>query len=98
MNIPEGISVPNAELVYRIHRFRPGRPETTVVVNCAGRTRSIIGAQTLINAMSILGNEQGGRLARRHDGLALGGVPARLRDGTECAGRQFERRCQIESP
>jgi rhodanese-related sulfurtransferase len=25
------------------------RPETTIVINCAGRTRSIIGAQTLIN-------------------------------------------------
>ena len=30
---------------------RPRRgPETLVVVNCAGRTRSIIGAQSLINA------------------------------------------------
>ena len=25
-------------------------PSTTIVVNCAGRTRSIIGAQSLINA------------------------------------------------
>ncbi len=49
MNIPQGISVPNAEMVYRIHDIAPS-PDTTVVVNCAGRTRSIIGAQTLINA------------------------------------------------
>ncbi|MBM3225345.1 MAG: thiosulfate sulfurtransferase [Candidatus Tectomicrobia bacterium] len=49
MNIPHGMSVPNAELVYRIHDIAPA-PETTVVVNCAGRTRSIIGAQTLLNA------------------------------------------------
>jgi rhodanese-related sulfurtransferase len=49
MNIPRGMSVPNAELVYRIHDIAPS-PDTTVVVNCAGRTRSIIGAQTLINA------------------------------------------------
>lgn len=49
MNIPRGMSVPNAELIYRIHDIAPS-PETTVVVNCAGRTRSIIGAQTLINA------------------------------------------------
>jgi rhodanese-related sulfurtransferase len=49
MSIPNGISVPNAELVYRIHELAPS-PDTTVVVNCAGRTRSIIGAQTLINA------------------------------------------------
>ena len=49
MSIPNGISVPNAELVYRIHDIAPS-PKTTVVVNCAGRTRSIIGAQTLRNA------------------------------------------------
>lgn len=49
MNIPHGMSVPNAELVYRIHDIAPS-PSTTVVVNCAGRTRSIIGAQTLLNA------------------------------------------------
>jgi rhodanese-related sulfurtransferase len=49
MNIPRGMSVPNAELIYRIHDIAPS-PQTTVVVNCAGRTRSIIGAQTLINA------------------------------------------------
>jgi rhodanese-related sulfurtransferase len=33
----------------RIYDIAPS-PDTTVVVNCAGRTRSIIGAQTLINA------------------------------------------------
>lgn len=49
MSIPGGISVPNAEMIYRIHDLAPS-PETTVVVNCAGRTRSIIGAQALINA------------------------------------------------
>jgi rhodanese-related sulfurtransferase len=49
MNIPGGINVPGAELVYRVHDVAPD-PETLVVVNCAGRTRSIIGAQSLINA------------------------------------------------
>ena len=49
MNIPGGIDVPGGELVYRVHDIAPD-PETTVVVNCAGRTRSIIGAQSLINA------------------------------------------------
>jgi rhodanese-related sulfurtransferase/predicted metal-dependent enzyme (double-stranded beta helix superfamily) len=49
MNIPTGIDCPGAELVYRVHDVAP-RPETLVVVNCAGRTRSIIGAQSLINA------------------------------------------------
>ncbi len=49
MNIPGALDCPGAELVYRVHQVAP-RPETLVVVNCAGRTRSIIGAQSLINA------------------------------------------------
>ncbi|WP_193170865.1 rhodanese-like domain-containing protein [Nisaea nitritireducens] len=49
MNIPTGIDMPGAELVYRVQEAAPD-PETTIVVNCAGRTRSIIGAQSLINA------------------------------------------------
>ncbi len=47
--LPGGISVPNGELVYRVHDLAPDA-DTTVVVNCAGRTRSIIGAQALRNA------------------------------------------------
>jgi rhodanese-related sulfurtransferase len=49
MSIPGGIDCPGAELVYRVHDLAP-EPDTLVVVNCAGRTRSIIGAQSLINA------------------------------------------------
>ena len=49
MNIPGGIDAPGAELVYRVHDLAPD-PETLVVVNCAGRTRSIIGCQSLRNA------------------------------------------------
>jgi rhodanese-related sulfurtransferase len=49
MSIPTGIDVPGAELVLRVHDIAPS-PDTLVVVNCAGRTRSIIGAQSLINA------------------------------------------------
>ena len=49
MSIPGGVDCPGAELVYRVKDFAPN-PETLVVVNCAGRTRSIIGAQSLINA------------------------------------------------
>jgi len=49
MNIPGGIDLPGAELVHRIKDIAPA-PDTLVVVNCAGRTRSIIGAQSLINA------------------------------------------------
>ena len=48
MNIPGGICCPNAELPYRIGEIARD-PATKIVVNCAGRTRSILGAQTLIN-------------------------------------------------
>ena len=49
MNIPGGIDAPGAELAYRVHDLAPD-PDTLVVVNCAGRTRSIIGCQSLRNA------------------------------------------------
>ena len=49
MSIPGGIDCPGAELVYRVPDLVKS-PEALVVVNCAGRTRSIIGAQSLINA------------------------------------------------
>ncbi len=49
MSIPGGIDCPGAELVHRAFGMVRS-PETLVVVNCAGRTRSIIGAQSLINA------------------------------------------------
>jgi rhodanese-related sulfurtransferase/predicted metal-dependent enzyme (double-stranded beta helix superfamily) len=49
MNIPGALDCPGAELLYRVGQAAP-RPDTLVVVNCAGRTRSIIGAQSLINA------------------------------------------------
>ena len=48
MSIPGGICCPNGELALRIKAIAPD-PATTIVVNCAGRTRSIIGAQTLID-------------------------------------------------
>ena len=48
MSIPGGICCPNGELALRIRDIAPD-PGTAIVVNCAGRTRSIIGAQTLID-------------------------------------------------
>jgi rhodanese-related sulfurtransferase len=48
MNIPGGICCPNAELPYRIGDIVKS-PTTKIIVNCAGRTRSIMGAQTLLN-------------------------------------------------
>jgi rhodanese-related sulfurtransferase len=49
MSIPTATSVPGAELVLRIRELAPD-PATQVIVNCAGRTRSIIGTQSLVNA------------------------------------------------
>lgn len=49
MCIPGGVSVPGAELLLRVRDLAPN-PATRVIVNCAGRTRSVIGAQSLINA------------------------------------------------
>lgn len=46
ISIPTGINVPGAELVLRVRDTVPS-PDTTIVINCAGRTRSIIGAQSL---------------------------------------------------
>ncbi|MDQ2137217.1 rhodanese-like domain-containing protein [Alcaligenaceae bacterium B3P038] len=48
MNIPQAVCCPNGELPLRINALASD-PSTTIVINCAGRTRSIIGAQTLIN-------------------------------------------------
>lgn len=48
-SLPGGIDCPGAELVHRVFDLVQ-RPDTTIVVNCAGRTRGIIGAQSLINA------------------------------------------------
>lgn len=49
MSIPGAVSVPGGELVLRVRDLAPD-PKTRVIVNCAGRTRSIIGTQSLLNA------------------------------------------------
>jgi rhodanese-related sulfurtransferase len=49
MSIPTAVSVPGAELVLRVRDLAPD-PKTRVIVNCAGRTRSLVGAQSLVNA------------------------------------------------
>ncbi len=48
VNVPGGICCPNGELALRVAALAPD-PKTRIVVACAGRTRSIIGAQTLID-------------------------------------------------
>ncbi len=49
MTIPGAVNVPGGELAYRIGDLVPDA-ETTIVVNCAGRTRSIMGAESLRRA------------------------------------------------
>lgn len=49
MSIPTAVNVPGAEVVLRVPDLAPST-QTRIVVNCAGRTRSMIGAQSLINA------------------------------------------------
>ncbi|CAN7369371.1 MULTISPECIES: rhodanese-like domain-containing protein [Paraburkholderia] len=72
MNIPGGIECAGAELVYRALAAAPS-PDTLIVVNCAGRTRSILGAQSLINAgiPNPVAALTGGSMAWLLSGLAL---------------------------
>src|SRR5713226_9185504 len=48
-HVPGAVPCPGAELAHRFADLVPS-PETLVVVSCAGRTRGIIGAQSLIDA------------------------------------------------
>ncbi|MFM7972725.1 MAG: rhodanese-like domain-containing protein, partial [Betaproteobacteria bacterium] len=48
-SLPGSINCPGVELITRVYSLLENE-KTTVVVHCAGRTRGIIGAQTLINA------------------------------------------------
>ena len=92
MSIPGGIDVPGAELVHRIHDLAPD-PGTLVVVNCAGRTRSIIGAQSLIDAgvpnpvVALENGTMGWTLA----GLELEHGQARTPPPPSAAGRAWAR-------
>jgi len=97
MNIPGGIDCPGAELVYRVHDLAPD-PDTLVVVNCAGRTRSIIGAQSLINAgipnqvMALKNGTMGWHLA----GLELERGQSRTAPGVSAAGLAQAQACAAD--
>ncbi len=88
VSIPTAINVPGAELVLRARDIAPS-PDTLVVVNCAGRTRSIIGAQSLINAGAA---EQGRGAAQRHHGLEPRRLCLRQRQESPRAGVSRRRR------
>ena len=86
MSIPTGINVPGRGA--RLSHRRPGAGSLrrTIVVNCAGRTRSIIGCRKPAPGR---GAEHGGGAAKRHDGVGARGprVPATaVRPVAPCAG------------
>ncbi len=95
-HVPGALPCPGAELVHRFADAVPS-PDAFVVVSCAGRTRGIIGAQSLINAgapnrvASLEGGTQGWRLA----GLELeSGVGGGLRAVSPDAALAAQRRAQ----
>jgi rhodanese-related sulfurtransferase len=105
VSIPTATNVPGAELVLRTREIAPS-PQTMVVVNCAGRTRSIIGAQSLINAglpnkvVALRNGTMGWSLA----GLACDvnknrrapDVAARTLDWARQAAQRVAERCGVE--
>ena len=76
--IPGGVNVPGGDLILWAEALRR-KPETPVVVNCAGRTRSIIGTAALlrlgINNVRALKN---GTMGWVLTGLELESTPARV--------------------
>ncbi len=91
-SIPGGICVPGAELAYRVHDLRES-PEPRVVVNCAGRTRSIIGAQSLINAgVANVASLRNGTMGWRLAGLPLAFGAERSYPALSEAGRKEAKR------
>ncbi len=49
LHIPGALNAPGSEVLHRLGALDI-KPDTLVVTNCAGRTRSILGAQSLIDA------------------------------------------------
>ena len=99
-HVPGALPCPGAELVHRFAELVPS-PDSIVVVSCAGRTRGIIGAQSLINAgvpnpvMSLAGGTQGWRLAGfdLESGLGDGLRPV----GPEAAEAARRRAAEVEA-
>ncbi len=102
--IPGGRSVPGGELAFRITDILADAPsDATVVVNCAGRTRSIIGTRVL-QRMSLerevvgLKNGTSGWLLAGHElefGADRDALPSVTPEG-QAAAEQYARRCAEE--
>ncbi len=69
--IPGGRNTPGGELAYRIGDIAQAHPDATVVVNCAGRTRSILGTRILqrMGFRNVVGLKNG------TSGWVLAGLP-----------------------
>ncbi len=106
MSIPGGVSVPGGELVRRVRDLAPD-PATQVIVNCAGRTRSIIGTQSLINAgipnpvaalrngtigWTLAGQQLAHGQQRRHEEVPAGDLTAAREAAADVARRAGARR------
>lgn len=91
-HVPGATACPGSELVPRFADLVPS-PDTLVVVSCAGRTRGVMGAQTLIDAgvpnrvLALRGGTQGWKLA----GLAVETGPAREAPAPTAAARALAR-------
>lgn len=111
MTIPSAVSTPGAELVLRATSLAPD-PATRIIVNCAGRTRSIIGAQSLLNAglhgrvaalrdgaigWSLAGLDLEHGAARRSDSTPLQETDAMRRRAREVAYRAGVRHIDVET-
>ncbi len=102
--IPGGRSMPGGELAFRITDVLDDAPaDATVVVNCAGRTRSIIGTRVL-QRMSLgrevvgLKNGTAGWMLAGHElefGADRDALPKVTSEGQEAA-EQYARRCAEE--
>ncbi|MGE0258481.1 MAG: rhodanese-like domain-containing protein [Alphaproteobacteria bacterium] len=103
-HVPGAVTCPGAELVHRFADLVPGA-DTLVVVSCAGRTRSIIGAQSLINAgvpnkvVSLQGGTQAWRLAglelERDTGASLAPVSKAAAEAAQLLAENVGRRFGI---
>ena len=102
--IPGGRSVPGGELAFRITDIlEDAPPDATVVVNCAGRTRSIIGTRVL-QRMALerdvvgLKNGTAGWMLAGHElefGADRDALPSVTPEG-QAAAEQYARRCAEE--
>ena len=91
--IPGGVSVPGGDLILWADELKQKR-DATVIINCAGRTRSIIGTAALrrlglTNVRALKNGTMGWVLA----GLELERSPGRMRAG--CAAAEPRRRAAL---